>query len=190
MPRVFVLGGPNGAGKSTAARGILPAHVSISRFVNADEIARGLSAYDPGSVAVEAGRLMLRRLDALAEEGEDFAFETTLASRTFLPRFRKLQQAGYKIEVLYVWVPSPDMSVGRVASRVASGGHHVPAEVIRRRYERGRENFLREYRPLADTWEVYENTGAQPDLVAFGGHQRPTTILNPTLWLRMSGETL
>ena len=156
MPDVFVIGGPNGAGKTTAARGMLPSFVGVSQFVNADEIARGLSGFAPETVAREAGRIMLRRLRHLVEQRVDFAFETTLASRSFAPWLVGLQDTGFDVHLVYLWLPTPELAVQRVARRVQAGGHHVPEGIIRRRYERGRENFQRLYAPLADDWEVSE----------------------------------
>jgi predicted ABC-type ATPase len=151
-PVVVVIGGPNGAGKTTSAKLLLPDGVFISHFVNADTIAAGLSAFEPERVAMEAGRIMLRRLRELAEQRENFAFETTLASRSFTTFLRELQAVGYSVRVAYVWLRTPELSVERVAARVLRGGHHVPEETIRRRYERGIVNFKTLYRPIADSW--------------------------------------
>ncbi len=186
MPDVFVIGGPNGAGKTTAARGMLPSFVGVSQFVNADEIARGLSGFAPETVAQEAGRIMLRRLRALAGQRVDFAFETTLASRSFAPWLAGLQRTGYDVHIIYLWLPSPELAVARVARRVQAGGHHVPEFVVRRRYGRGRDNFLRLYAPVADDWEVYDNSGFEPYLVAYGGQGEATTVLETGDWQRMN----
>src|SRR4051794_21581730 len=118
MPDIFVIGGPNGAGKNTAARGVLPSFVGGSQFVNADEIARGLSGFALETVATEAGRIMLRRLRFLVEQRVDFAFETTLASRSFVPWLSGLQDIGFEVHVIYLWLPTPDLAVERVALRV------------------------------------------------------------------------
>lgn len=182
MPDVFVIGGPNGAGKTTAARGMLPSFIGISQFVNADEIARGLSGFAPETVAREAGSIMLRRLRTLAERRENFAFETTLASRSFVPWLARLQTAGFDVHVVYLWLPTPELAIERVARRVEAGGHAVPEEVVRRRYARGRENFLRMYAPLADAWEVYDNSSLEPFLVAYGGRGEATTVLETEEW--------
>ena len=185
MPDVFVIGGPNGAGKTTAARGMLPSFVGVSQFVNADEIARGLSGFAPETVAREAGRIMLKRLRVLAAQRLDFAFETTLASRSFVPWLRELQDLGYDVHLIYLWLPTPELAVQRVARRVQAGGHHVPEEIVRRRYERGRENFLTLYAPQVDDWEVYDNSGFEPYLVAFGGRGEATTVLKAADWQRI-----
>ena len=182
MPQVFILGGPNGAGKSTAAGMLLPHYVRVAHFVNADQIAQGLSAFDPESVAMEAGRIMLARLKALGEERVDFAFETTLASRSFVAWLRELRGEGYFVHLLYLWLPSSEYATHRVALRVRTGGHNVPEEVVRRRYARGWVNFLELYLPLADHWEVYENSKMQPCKIASGGSELPITVFAPDVW--------
>ena len=183
MPHVFVLGGPNGAGKSTTARLLLPDYLGIHEFVNADDIARGLCAFAPDSVAFEAGRIMLQRLRQLAERRVSFAFETTLATRSFAPWLQELQaDRGYAVHVLYLWIASPRLALDRVEKRVRAGGHHIPAPVLRRRYERGRFNFLNLYRPLADNWAVYDNSHSSPRTVAYGGRHEPACILDPATW--------
>lgn len=188
MPDIFVIAGPNGAGKSTTAREMLPAFVGCVEFVNADEIALGLSAFRPQTVALAAGRAMLNRLNELARQRIDFAFETTLASRSFAPWLKQRQQEGFNVNLIYLWLPGVELAVERVAQRVKAGGHHVPEPDIRRRYERGRKNFIELYAPLADTWEVYDNSGFEPYLIAFGGRDEPTTILEMDHWQRIKGE--
>jgi len=157
-PSVYVFAGPNGAGKTTFANIILPQFLGVNDFVNADTIARGLSAFAPQSAAIEAGRLMLKRLDELKNQGTSFAFETTLASRSFAPYLRDAKEKGYNVELYYVWVPSSDISVSRVAFRVSQGGHNVPVNDIRRRYERSVSNMLNLYLPLADYAEIHHNS--------------------------------
>ncbi len=146
----IVLAGPNGSGKSTAASALL--HSSVT-FVNADEIARGLPGYPSRPVDLEAGRLALARMDRLAEIRADFAFETTLASRSLASRVTRLKSAGYFFQLIFLCAPNADFSVQRVASRVSAGGHDVPEETIRRRYRAGLVNFCELYRPLADRWD-------------------------------------
>src|ERR1700761_5342526 len=134
MPNIYVIAGPNGAGKSTMAQVLLSEEFHCAEFVNADVIARGLSAFNPQGAALEAGRVMLHRLNELARERVDFAFETTLASRSFAPWLRKRQEEGYRFNLFFAWLPHPDMAVNRVAARVAAGGHNVPEADVRRRY--------------------------------------------------------
>jgi len=183
VPYVVVIAGPNGAGKSTTAPGLLRDYLGISAFVNADEIARGLAAYDPESVAIEAGRIMLERLRELAARGEDFAFETTLASRSFAPWLGELRGRGYEVHLYYIWVPAAEISVDRVAGRKAAGGHHVPTDVVQRRYGRSVSNFLKMYQPLADKWVVMNNSGRDiPARIASGNTTRAVRVYDEAMW--------
>ena len=161
-PHVIVVAGPNGAGKSTAAPHLLRDALQVTEFVNADAIAAGLSAFRPDSVAIAAGRIMLARMEHLAAARENFAFETTLASRSFAPWLAGLRRGGYHCHVLFLWLPSADFAVSRVAERVRLGGHDVPPAVIRRRYRAGLRNFFRLYMPLADSWQLFDNSNAAP----------------------------
>lgn len=169
-PNLVMLAGPNGAGKTTISREVLHRTLGIKHFVNADTIAAGLSAFDPDAAAFAAGRLMLARIRELAGARESFAFESTLASRTFVPFLRRLKAHAYGVHIVYVCLDGPDRAVRRVKRRVRMGGHHVPADTVRRRYSRSIRNFLHLYVPLADTWTVFNNsfTGPAP-LVASGG---------------------
>jgi len=183
QPHVVLIGGPNGAGKSTAAARLLRGALGVSEFVNADVIARGLSGFNPEGAAMEAGRIMLQRIDDLAARRADFAFETTLASRTFAPRIRDWISAGYKFYVAFLWLPSPELAIARVAARVSSGGHHVPEETIRRRYTGGLRNFFELYRPLATKWRVYNNAVAtSPKLIASGRGASNERIYDRRTW--------
>lgn len=180
-PRVVVLAGPNGAGKTTISRSLLRDELGIQTFVNADVIAQGLAGFRPESAAVAAGRLMLEQIDHLARTRSDFAFETTLASRTFAPWLRRQRQAGYQFQLVFVWVPSPEISIARVRMRVAMGGHHVPDAVVRRRFARGIANFHQLYAPIADRWWCYDNSGAREVVVA-RGQGGSVTVLQPDTW--------
>ena len=185
-PHVIVLAGPNGAGKSTAAPAVLPTLLGVGEFVNADVIAAGLSAFAPERHAVEAGRIMLGRLRALAAARESFAFETTLASRTFAPWLATLVASGYRFDLLYFYLPTPEMAVARVSQRVRSGGHHVPADTIVRRYGRGLRNFFELYMPLATRWAMYNNVRAgNPARIASGSGSSADTIEQPVLWANL-----
>jgi predicted ABC-type ATPase len=171
-PNVVVLAGPNGAGKSTSAPSILRDALGVDEFVNADDIARGLSGFEPERAAMAAGRIMLARLRGLAWQRRSFAFETTLASRSFAPWLAELVRNGYQFHLVFLWLPSPDMAVARVAARVREGGHDVPEETIRRRYEAGLRNFFGLYQPMATAWEFWDNsTESGLALIASGvGH--------------------
>jgi len=182
-PSVVVIAGPNGAGKSTAAPALLNGTLDVSEFVNADTIAQGLSAYNPQGAAIAAGRIMLTRLKELAAAKESFAFETTLASRTFAPWIAELVAGGYAFHLVFLWLPSADLAVERVAERVRAGGHHVAEDVIRRRYAKGINNFFSLYRPLATTWYVYDNSEPLiPRFVAGGRGQTENSVSEPGVW--------
>ena len=188
MPNVVVIAGPNGAGKSTAAPTILRDLVGIGSFVNADDIARGLSGFDPEAAAVQAGRVMLLRLRELAAQRADFAFETTLASRSFAPWLADLVESGYSFHLVYLWVASPLLSIGRVADRVRAGGHFVPDDVVRRRYVAGLRNFFSLYQPLAETWSLYDNSDrGGRRLVAEGGRGLPQIVYDDDVWTLIQG---
>jgi len=187
-PHVIVIAGPNGAGKSTTAPMLLKGTLGVTEFVNADVIAQGLSAFQPESAAFHAGRVMLERLHFLAKERVDFAFETTLASRSFAPWIAKLKQSGYTFHLVFLWLPSADFAVARVAERVRMGGHDVPEETIRRRYNKGVENFFRLYRPMAGTWRMYDNSEPSwPRIIADGRKDTSETIYDPKTWSLVKG---
>lgn len=187
-PTIVLLAGPNGAGKSTAAPYLLPAALSVTEFVNADAIARGLSAFAPETVAIAAGRIMLDRARQLAAERKDFALETTLAARSLAPWIRSLASAGYSCRIVFLWLPSADAAIARVASRVRAGGHDVPADVIRRRYQAELRNFFGVYRPLADIWEMMDATSPKPWLIAAGSKNTLRSCTDTALWARMEAE--
>lgn len=172
IPQVIVIGGPNGAGKTTIAREVLERTLGITEFVNADTIAAGLSGFDPERAAFAAGRVMLARLHELALARVSFAFESTLASRTFAPWLGELISAGFAVHVIYVWLRTPELAIRRVRARVKKGGHGIPDEVVRRRYARSMTNFVKLYQPLAErsgTWSLYDNSNALPYMIAEGG---------------------
>ena len=186
-PLVIVIAGPNGAGKSTTAPSLLRDTLQVSEFVNADTIAGGLSAFRPDSVAIAAGRAMLERIRQLAEARADFAFETTLASRSFAPWLARLKRNGYHVHVLFLWLENADLAVNRVAARVRLGGHDVPEGTVRRRYKRGLRNLFGLYIPLADSWQVFDNSRAgRPQLVASGHRDRAEQVANAPLWQRIT----
>jgi len=182
MPDVIVIAGPNGAGKSTLAPALLRDTFGILEYVNADTIAQGLSAFAPETAAIEAGRVMLHRLNELAERNKDFAFETTLASRFYSKWLAKLQTKGYHIHLVFLWLNSPELAVQRVAERVRAGGHNIPEDTIRRRFDRGYVNFFKLYRPFVDSWQVYDVSEEFPIEVAFGDKLDGQIIINESLW--------
>ena len=186
-PKVIIIAGPNGAGKSTLAPSLLRDTFHVTDYVNADTLASGLSAFQPDKVAIEAGRLMLKRLRVLAEQQESFAFESTLASRSHARWLNDLREEGYTFHLLFLWLRNPETAVARVKERVRLGGHDVPEPVVRRRYRRGIINFLELYRPLAESWVVYDNSGpGSPLALAAAKEDRVLSIYQPSLWSRFS----
>jgi predicted ABC-type ATPase len=165
QPRCIVIAGPNGAGKTTFARRYLPNNARVIHFVNADLIAAGLSPLKPELASIAAARTVLAEIDRLAKARADFAFESTLSGRTYVQRLESWRRAGYRVEIVYLKLKSPQLALHRVAARVRQGGHNVPRADVLRRYARGLRNFEMIYRPLADSWAVYENSGEAPQLL-------------------------
>ena len=181
-PSIVILAGPNGAGKSTVAPALLQGALAVDEFVNADVIARGLSAFDPDRVAIAAGRIMLTRLNELAAQRADFAFETTLATRSFAPWLRSLRLSGYDVHLFFLWLSSAELAIARVADRVGMGGHHVAEEVVRRRYSAGIRNFFSLYRPLATTWACTTTLGPSLSALQRGWRQRRSGVYDKEVW--------
>ena len=167
-PRCVIIAGPNGAGKTTFAREFLPKDAAVINFVNADLIAGGLSPFRPELAALAAGRLVLKELDRLFATRADFAFESTLSGTGYLGRLRRWKAAGYRVEIVYLRVTSPQLSIRRIAARVIQGGHDVPTRDVMRRFDRSWRNFETVYRPMADAWAVYDNSGSEPRLLEAG----------------------
>ncbi len=185
-PELLVIAGPNGAGKSTLAPALVRDQLGICEFVNADVIAQGLAAYDAESVAVEAGRIMLTRLRELASKHKSFAFETTLATRSFASWIEGLRKQGYEFHLIFLWLPMPEMARQRVADRVRMAGHRISPDVITRRYESGLKNFFELYRPIADTWRLQDNSEVQqPRIIASGGTGVRENIVAVDTWQRI-----
>lgn len=185
-PNLVLLAGPNGAGKTTVSRTVLADELGIVEFVNADALAVGLSGFDPQRAAFAAGRIMLQRLHELARAGVDFAFETTLASRTFAPFIRRLRSDGYRCHLIYVWLDSPKRCIERIRTRVREGGHHVSDDTVNRRYARSLVNFFSLYLPLVDSWVAYNNTqSAGPRVIAERPCNEPVRIVRLADWRSM-----
>ena len=182
MPNLYVIGGANGSGKTTVSLSLLPTLLGVFEYVNADAIAAGLSPLNPEAMAMQSGRLMVKRIKALADANADFAFETTLAAKSFIPFLRECKKKGYTINLMYFWLRSPDLAVERVARRVASGGHSIPEVDIRRRYERGLKNLLNLYLPLCDGWMVFDNSDSAPRLIAEAIMNEPPRIYSEGIW--------
>ena len=156
--QLYIISGCNGAGKTTASYTVLPDVLECKEFVNADEIARGLSPFNPESMAIEAGRLMLQRINELLRNQQNFSIETTLATRTYTRLVHRAQEQGYKVNLIYFWLSSPDLAIQRVAQRVRNGGHDIPKEVVIRRYQAGINNFFNIYMPCVDYWLLADNS--------------------------------
>jgi predicted ABC-type ATPase len=180
-PNLYVIAGPNGAGKTTFARKFLPESVKCMEFVNADLIAEGLSPFAPEKAAIHAGRIMLERIHSLADRGLDFGFETTLSGRTYIRLFQDLKRRGYQIHLFFLWLNSLRLALERIEIRVEQGGHDIPEMIVRRRFDRSLSNFFEFYRPLADSWTIFDNSGEIPKVVAFEEFGKPK-ILDPHLF--------
>ncbi|NQT75139.1 MAG: zeta toxin family protein [Candidatus Omnitrophica bacterium] len=163
---VYIIAGPNGSGKTTFAKKFLPQYAKCLHFVNADLIAQGLSPFSPRIAAMKAGRLVLEQIRDMAGKDVDFAFETTLSGKAYIDFLKALKRKGYRLHLFFLWIPSPELALARIKGRVAEGGHDVPAEDVRRRFDRGIQNFFRFYRQLLDTWMFFDNAGDVPQLIA------------------------
>ena len=183
-PRVVIFAGPNGAGKSTHADAILAA-LGIDTFVNADYIARGLSGRKTDLVAFEAGRIMLKRLKQLGHAGADFAFESTLSSRTFAPFLRTLKAHGYVVAIYYFSLANAQLAVRRVKLRVSMGGHDVPSDVVKRRFGRSLSNFFALYAPLADEWTFFDNSSSPQAIAVAAKFADKLTVTETKTWLKL-----
>jgi len=187
LKKLYVIAGCNGAGKTTASNTILPDILNCKEFVNADEIARGLSPFQPDKAKIAAGRLMLSRISELLESEGNFAFETTLATRGFVRIIKKARTNKYSVTLLFLWLNSADLAVERVKTRVREGGHHIPEAVIRRRYDLGLRNFFKLYQPVVDHWMFINNSGAPYHVIAQGMGE-DTEELNPKLWQNIKNK--
>lgn len=183
MPNVIVIAGPNGAGKSTLAPALLRDTLKVLEYVNADTIAEGLSAFAPEDASFDAGRVMLGRLHELAEEKRSFAFETTLASRTYAGWLKELRESSdYRVSVVFLWLRTVDLAIARVGARLKLGGHSIPEETIRRRCHRGTKNLFELYIPIADSWRFF-NAGTTPATeVARYTQSKGETVFDSALW--------
>lgn len=185
--KLYVIAGCNGAGKTTASYTILPEILDCKEFVNADEIARGLSPFQSDKVHFPAGRLMLMRIKSLLTAGANFAFETTLATKSYTNVIAAAQRAGYQVALLFFWLRSPELAEHRVKDRVASGGHAIPVDIIHRRYERGLNNFFQLYLPIVDSWMFIDNSGDTYEVIA-EGTSGSITATNKPLWNQIKQE--
>ena len=183
---IYIISGCNGAGKTTASMTILPEVLNCKEFVNADMIAQGLSPFQPETVAFEAGRIMLERIDFLMKSEQNFAIETTLATKSYKNKLLSAKANGYNIKLVFFWLPSFQMAISRVAMRVSEGGHHIPNDVVERRYLRGIANLFKIYIPLSTSWAVYNNSNKKPTIVANGLFDGHRIIYNLDDWDRIN----
>ena len=168
MPRLYIISGCNGAGKTTASYSLLPEMLDCKDFVNSDEFAKSLSPFDPSQASIQASRYMLLKVRYLLKRNEDFAVETTLATRTLLKIVKAAQDAGYTVTLLYFWLNSPELAIARVKARVAAGGHNIPEETIRRRYHVGIDYFFNIYAPISERWILADNSQIPFRVIAEG----------------------
>ena len=189
MPNLYIIAGCNGAGKTTASYSVLPEALECRTFVNADEIAKGLSPFQPETVAIQAGRIMLQRIDDLITRRKDFAFETTLSTKSYIQTIKKARENNYYVTLIYFWINSHQLAIERIRERVAAGGHHVPDDVVIRRYERGINNFLNLYHPICDYWLVVDNTVKPYEIIAKGKTDN-ISVKNNVLWNHIKQQSI
>ena len=185
MPNLYVISGCNGPGKTTASYTVLPEILDCEEFINADEIARGLSPFNPDKVAIEAGRIMLAKINEFLRKGLDFAFETTLSSKSFLNTIKRAKENGYEVTLLFFWLDSVELAIERVKTRVAEGGHDIPEKVIRRRYYSGIKNLFDLYIPVCDYWMITNNSTPNLELIAEGNYETINKIENNRIFKLM-----
>lgn len=182
LPNLYIIAGCNGAGKTTASYTVLPEILNCKEFINADEIARGLSPFQPEKVAITAGRIMLQRIDELINLKVDFAIETTLTTKSYTKMIEVAKLKGYNIKLAYLWLNSVDLAIERVNARVKEGGHNIPEEIIRRRYKKGIFNLINIFIVLCDYWLVFDNSDESFTFVAEGNNINEPSIYNNKIW--------
>ena len=169
--RIIIIAGPNGAGKTTFACEYLLKEANCPDFINVDLIAAGLSPFNPDRAAIQAGRIMLSEIERRVRKGDSFAFETTLSGRVYARLIPQWRRSGYRVRLIFLNLPSPEVAIERVATRVAQGGHNVTSDIVRRRFEAGLRNFKEIYMNLVDNWEWYDNSGSAPQLISAGSNR-------------------
>ena len=182
MPRLYIISGCNGAGKTTASYSLLPEMLDCKEFVNSDEFAKGLSPFDPSKASIQASRFMLMKIRYLLKRQQDFAVETTLATRTLLKIVKQAQAAGYTVTLLYFWLRSPELAIERVKARVEAGGHNIPEETIRRRYQVGIYYFFNYYAPVCERWILADNSQIPFRVIAEGSKDEVINIRDKEIY--------
>jgi len=188
MPNLYIIAGCNGAGKTTASYTLLPEMLNCREFVNADEIARGLSPFQPEKAAIDAGKIMLTRIQELIKSQVDFSFETTLSARHFINLIKDAQKQGYFVTLVFFWLTSVDLAIQRVKIRVSEGGHDIPEDTIRRRYKMGITNLINKYIPACDYWMIVNNSEGPFNLIAEGLKNIETDIKDNTVWNKIKTQ--
>jgi predicted ABC-type ATPase len=189
VPNLYIISGCNGAGKTTASFTILPEMLNCKEFVNADEIAKGLSPFQPESVSFQAGRIMLERIEELTKSGVDFAFETTLTTLSYLNTIKIAKEKGYAVTLLFFWLNDVKLAIERVKTRVSEGGHNIPEDVIRRRYFRGIYNLSNKFMELCDFWIVIDNSSRPFNFIAEGQGSLEIKVYNDVVWQQIKNQT-
>jgi predicted ABC-type ATPase len=182
LPTVYLIAGCNGAGKTTASFTLLPEILDCQEFVNADNIAAGISPFQPDKVAIEAGRLMLKRIDNLIKMKVDFAIETTLSGYNYVSRIAEFKEKSYEIVLIYVWLNSPELAIERIKDRVKKGGHFIADEIVVRRYYRGIKNLFQYFIPDCDYWSIYDNSTQNISMVAEGIKDLEIEVISNEIW--------
>ncbi|MBP4141757.1 zeta toxin family protein [Flavobacterium sp. P4023] len=177
--KLYIIAGCNGAGKTTASFTILPDILRCKEFVNADEIAKGLSPFQPEKVAFEAGRIMIKRINELLDAEQTFAFETTLATKSYRGKIIKAKKQNYNVTLLFFWLENVDLAIERVRTRVLEGGHNIDTDVIKRRYKNGIKNLFEIYVDIADELLIFDNSFGVPELIAEKSVVSEMKILSP-----------
>ncbi len=182
MPKLYIIAGCNGAGKTTASYTVLPEMLNCKEFVNADEIAKGLSPFQPETVSIQAGRIMLQRINELINQNADFAFETTLTTLSYQSTIERAKEKGYNVTLLFFWLNDVNLAIERVKKRVSEGGHSIPEDVIIRRYNKGMRNLLNVFVNLCDYWIVIDNSTEPYLIIAEQNIEMGTTIYDTEIW--------
>lgn len=188
MPNLYIISGCNGAGKTTASFTILPEIINCKEFVNADEIAKGLSPFQPEKVSFHAGRIMLERIDELLKTEVDFGFETTLTTLSYMKTIKLAREKGYSISLIYFWLNNVNLAIERVKTRVGEGGHNIPEQIIRRRYFRGIKNLTTKFLSICDYWVVINNSSRPFSLIAEGTKEKELRIDDNIIWQKIKNQ--
>ncbi len=187
MKKLYIIAGPNGAGKTTASYTILPEIFKCNEFVNADEIAKGISPFNPDKVAIQAGKIMLKRINELIANNITFAIETTLSAKTFVKYIQQAKEKNYEVILLFLRLNSKKLAIKRVEARVREGGHNIPIEVIKRRYDNGLKNFFQIYKQVVNKWIFVDNSEDEFQFIAEGS-KNEIVLEDEKIWKKLLGD--